>query len=84
MTNAPDRPKSRDWLWIACAVLVIATVHWRVMIGASVYVHDDLAREVLPTHGFAAGELAQGRLTPWCGLVGCGYPFWANCQSGTF
>ncbi len=84
MTNASARAKSRDWLWITCAVLVIATVHWRVMVGASVYVSDDLAREVLPIHSFAAGELAQGRLTPWCGLVGCGYPFWANCQSGAF
>ncbi len=54
------------------------------MIGAGVYIHDDLSRLYLPMHSFAAGELAQGRLTPWCGLVGCGYPFWATCENGTF
>ncbi len=84
MAEAAKRATGRDWQWIVYMLLFITAVHLRVMIGAGVYMHDDLSRLYLPMHSFAATELAQGRLTPWCGLVGCGYPFWATCENGTF
>jgi len=65
-------------------LVVVALPHLSVLVGRREYTHSDIGQAHLPMRVFAAAELARGNLTPWCWLVGCGYPFWASGENGTF
>ena len=68
---------------IAVALFGVLVLSRTLLLG---YVHyfNDIGLAFHPWHVFFAEQRAAGNWLPWCHLHGCGFPLWANGQSGLF
>ncbi len=68
---------------IAVALFGVLVLSRTLLLG---YVHyfNDIGLAFYPWHVFFAEQRAAGNWLPWCHLHGCGFPLWANGQSGLF
>ncbi|MBU0610203.1 MAG: hypothetical protein KKI08_20130 [Armatimonadetes bacterium] len=69
---------------VAVMAAVVAAVFARTLFLGQVLCRDDLGLAFVPWLAFLSRERLAGNWLPWCLDIGCGFPLWANLQSGAF
>jgi len=67
--------------WICIAAVITATFSRTLFMGQVLY-RNDIEHAYIPWSAFLIKEHLAGNWLPWCVDLGCGFPLWANMQSG--
>ena len=69
---------------IVLIAAIVAAVFSRTLFLGQVLYRGDIEAATMPWFAFLSHERQAGQWLPWCTGVGCGFPLWANMQTGAF
>lgn len=84
MLNRLQPAWKRDLVAYLALLVFAGVIFARALCGRAVVYSYDLASLYHPWLSFLTEERRAGNWLPWCPYIGCGYPVWADIQSGAF